>query len=308
MAGVNYWIPKPELIGDLLLRRVASIRKHYGTYDDYQMAAAVGLPLEIYVGRLSWAQSQHTKDLKRWEVGAPLELVGDAMVIGDLHAPLTDYAFTALVSKIAAKHLQAPRRLIVGGDLFDLESFSTWKKLTNGPEWHDEQHAIDMLMGEWNEVFDEIVLLSGNHELRMPRATGGDFDITDLAKLIAMPVTKTKVSKFGYCFLKSGNEKWAIVHPSEYSAANQLGILNDYAQKYSCHILGFHAHLLNMDWDKWGRHIIINGGCLSDQDCFGYKTLVANRKPNWKLGFVMVKNGSPFLFGKSPFTDWSQWL
>ena len=69
-AGTSYYLPKPELIGDELLKRIASIRRRFGQYDDYKMAAAVGLPLEDYIGRKAQAESKYTKDLKRWNIGS----------------------------------------------------------------------------------------------------------------------------------------------------------------------------------------------------------------------------------------------
>jgi len=27
-----------------------------------------------------------------------------------------------------------------------------------------------------------------------------------------------------------------------------------------------------------------------------------------KPGFTMLKNGTPYLFGREPFTDWRRWL
>jgi predicted phosphodiesterase len=307
MAGTSYYLPKPELIGDLLLRRIASIRKHYSTYDDYQMAAAVGLPLEIYVGRLNWANSQHTKDLKTWGIGTPLTITGNAMIVGDIHCPYTDWEYASLVTRIAEKHLQPPRQLIIAGDFFNLDIFSDYAKLVAGPNWHDEKTAAVALMQEWAAIFDRIFLLSGNHDRRVSRRTDGEMDITDLADFLSVSAEILTPSILGYAALESGGISWRVTHAKEYSI-NRLTVAGELALKFQTNIVSFHEHHQAIGWDRFGRYVIVNGGSLVRQNDMAYCSLDDTKRPVWNTGFVMIRDGCPTLFGKSPMTNWQNWL
>jgi len=308
MAGVNYWTPKPELVGDALLKLIASVRKKYGSYDDYQMAAAVGLPLEIYKGRLSWAQSQHTKDLPIYSLGTPIAIEGDCMNIGDAHNPFASEEWIHLVALIAQKHLKPPRILNVMGDWMNFDIFSSFAKLIPGPGWAEEKRAASKNMQEYAETFDTINFFMGNHERRLSRATEGELNENDLADLLSINITKLRVSRFGYCTVHSGGKTWRVSHPKEYSAANQLGKADLLAQKFQTHVITFHQHYLSLGQDKWNRYTICNGGCLVNQNSLAYKTLDDDTRPEFVNGFTMLRNGTPYLFGKEPITDWSNWL
>jgi len=307
MAGTNYWTPKPELVGDVLLKSVKNFRNHHPGYDDYQMAAAVGLPLDIYVGRLAWANSQHRDKMRTWSLGTPLTITGDAMIVGDVHCPYTDWEYASLVTKIAEKHLQPPRQLIIAGDYFNLDIFSDYAKLVAGPNWHDEKTAAVALMQEWAAIFDRVFLLSGNHDRRVSRRTDGEMDITDLADFLSVNTEKLTPSILGYAMLESNGISWRVTHAKEYSI-NRLTVAGELALKFQSHVIAFHEHHQAIGWDRFGRYCIVNGGSLVRQQDMAYCSLDDTKRPVWNTGFVMVREGVPTLFGKSPITRWEDWL
>jgi predicted phosphodiesterase len=300
-------IPKPDLVGDELLRQVEITRGYDSKYDDYQLAAALGLPLEIYQGRMAWAQSKHTKDLKPWSLGTPLSISGDAMVVGDIHCPYTDWEFTSLVGAIAKKHLKKPRLLVVAGDWFNLDIFSDYATLVAGPGWKEEKRAAQKLAQEWAEVFDKIYFMAGNHDRRVSRKTDGEMDIHDLAELLSINTRKIEASIFGHGSLESAGIAWRITHARQYSI-NRLTIASELATKFQSNIISFHEHHLAQGWDRYHRYVIVNGGSLVLQSSLPYTSLDDNKMPNFCTGFVMVKHGVPYLFGRTPFTDWERWL
>jgi hypothetical protein len=85
-------------------------------------------------------------------------------------------------------------------------------------------------------------------------------------------------------------------------------VASDLAQKYQQHIIGFHEHHLGMGWDRYKRYVVISGGCLVDVSKLAYVNLDDNRAAGMINGFVMLRNGTPYLFGPEPFTDWDRWL
>jgi hypothetical protein len=307
MAGSNYWIPKPELVGDVLLKSIKNYRKHHPSYDDYQMAAAVGLPLEIYIGRLAWAESQHRDKEKNWLLGSPLQISGNAMIVGDVHVPFVDWTYAHLVTRIAEKHLQPPRQLIIAGDYFNLDIFSDYAKLVAGPNWHDEKTAAVALMQEWAAIFDRIFLLSGNHDRRVSRHTDGEMDITDLADFLSVNTAKLAPSILGYAMLESNGVSWRVTHAKEYSI-NRLTVAGELALKFQSNIVSFHEHHQATGWDRFGRYCIVNGGSLVRQNDMAYCSLDDTKRPVWNTGFVMIREGTPTLFGKAPITRWQDWL
>jgi predicted phosphodiesterase len=303
----NYWTPKPELVGDVLLKRAESIKKHYSAYDDYQMAAALGLPIEIYTGRYAWAMSQHREKMKTWGLGTPIYVTGNAIVVGDVHVPFTDYEYTHLVSKISVKHLESPRQLIIAGDFFNLDLFSDYARLVNGPGWREEKQAAIAVAQEWAGAFDKIFLLTGNHDRRVSRRTEGEMDIMDLAEFLSIPITKLTPSIFGYCTLESNGVSWRITHAREYSI-NRLTVAGELALKYQTNIVSWHEHHQAIGWDRFGRYCVVNGGSLCKQDSMAYAVIDDSKRPNFNTGFVMIKDGCPTLFGRPPITNWENWL
>jgi predicted phosphodiesterase len=307
MSGTSYYLPKPELVGDVLLKRIVGIRKRYSTYDDYQMAAALGLPLDIYAGRLAWANSQHRDKMKTWSLGTPLTITGNAMIVGDVHVPFVDWTYAHLVTRIAEKYLKQPRQLIIAGDYFNLDIFSDYAKLVAGPNWHDEKVAAVALMQEWAAIFDRIFLLSGNHDRRVSRRTDGEMDISDLADFLSISANILTPSILGYATLESGGVSWRVTHAKEYSI-NRLTVAGELALKFQSHVIAFHEHHQAIGWDRFGRYVIVNGGSLVRQDDMAYCSLDDTKRPVWNTGFVMVREGVPTLFGKSPITRWEDWL
>lgn len=70
---------------------------------------------------------------QRVRLGAPFALKGDAMIVGDVHVPTTDYQLARMVGTIAEKHMTAPRKLIIAGDMFNFDSFSLYAPVVRAP-------------------------------------------------------------------------------------------------------------------------------------------------------------------------------
>lgn len=77
--------------------------------------------------------------------------------------------------------------------------------------------------------------------------------------------------------------------------------------KYNQHVIGWHQHHHAIGLSRWKQHIIIDGGGLFDSDSMAYTKIEDNKKPNMANGFVMLKNGYPYLFNNH-WTDWNFWL
>ena len=243
-------------------------------------------------------------DLFDIDIGEPLEIHGDAMVIGDVHVPTTDYDFAQLVCAVAKKH--KIKKLIVAGDFFNMDAFSSYARVLMDVTWKQEKLASLQLMKEWVRVFDEIYLLMGNHDRRLQKWTNGMMDDEDIFEHL-LGNAKTVTSNYGHCVLKTSTGEWRITHPKNYSVL-QLNVADHLANKFQQHIIGHHEHHLAIGFDRYKRYVIINNGGLFAQEKMGYVQMDDGKNPNMVNGFCMMKNGHPYLYGPSPFTDWESVL
>lgn len=302
----NYGIPRPDLHAEALAELVGMERVKPG-YDAQAHAAELGLPYETYIGRLEvakrLAEKKLTAQLYKYDLGAAWNLQGDWMVCGDVHVPHADLEMTALLVAVAKKY--KVKRLLIAGDFFNFDAFSTYSAVMQPPSWAQEREAARELISYWLSTFAEIRLIAGNHDRRLEKWTAGAFDENDMIRLVTTS-DKVSMSNFAYCTVTSGGIDWHITHPQNYSI-NQLIVAEQLALKHEANVIAFHEHSLAQGYDRFGRYVIINGGCMMRQEQAAYKTLDDNKASNFKSGFVMLRNGVATLFGKHPFTDWS-WL
>ena len=235
---------------------------------------------------------------------AALELSGDFIVVGDVHVPYTDYDFAQLVGRVADK--TGIRRLIIGGDFFDMDGWSKFQHAVLPATWVQERTAARILIEDWLEVFDEIYTLEGNHDRRMVKWTAGQLDESDVWGMVNTS-TKLHHSKHSWCTINSAGVYWRITHPANYGRG-QLTVLSDIANKYQVNCIGFHEHHAAVGWDVYKRYVVINGGMLVDPRKLAYVQLEDNRMPNMAPGFVVLRGGVAQVLGRYPFTDWGAWM
>lgn len=295
--------PKPSTV----LRQWEAEQRANPQITPTQMAMKLTMPLKVFNAKI--AEGEHERAIAGktdFTLGQPLHLEGDFMVIGDIHVPFTDYEWAVKVSTVAKKHLKKPRRLIIAGDFFNMDAFSTYAHLTNIPTWAQERDAAKGLMHEWLDTFQDITMLMGNHDRRLQKFTGGAFDDTDIIGMIISNPAVVKSSNFGWCMVTSGGQVYRVTHPKNYSV-NQLNVAETLAVKYGQNIISFHEHHLSIGWDRFKRFLVVNGGSLVDDTKLAYVRLDDSKSAGTAKGFVMLRNGTPYLFGEEPFTDWSRW-
>ena len=240
-----------------------------------------------------------------YKLPEPMRLEGDYLVAGDAHLPLYNAAWITRLLSVARKELRRPRKLIFAGDFFNLDVFSAYAQIVPAPTWQQERDAARSTIKAMLSVFDEIIMLMGNHERRLQKFTAGAFEESDLLALITTS-DKVKMSPLGYCIVTSGGQVWRITHPRNYSI-NRLIVPGELALKYEQNIMAFHSHHLGIGWDRFGRYCIVEGGCLVDPAKLAYVSLDDNKSAVMQNGFVLLRGGVPTLFGASPITDWSKY-
>ena len=245
---------------------------------------------------------QSRPELFNVQLGSAPVLSGDWMIVGDVHVPTTDYELAALVGLVAKRHLKKPRNLLIAGDFWNMDAFSNYTALVPLPTWAEEMKAGEQLLTEWLEEFDRIILLEGNHERRLVKLTGGEVWPEMLYR-----DPHIEFSRYPYAIIQSNTGEWRVTHPKQYSK-QPMNLASYLALKFRQNIISFHEHHFGLTYDEFGRHIIINGGGLFDPKKVAYVQLDDSKTPAMVPGFVMLKGGYPYLFGKGSLTDWTRWL
>jgi hypothetical protein len=243
----------------------------------------------------------YPKEFQVINLGSPIEVIGDAMIVGDVHVPATDWDFACLVARVA-EHRQVGQ-LIIAGDFFNMDWYSRFPHISNVPTWAMERDAGKRLLDDWLITFDRIYILMGNHERLIQKANAGAFEGADIFSTLTTS-SKVTVSNFGYCSLTSGGQTWRVSHGREYSI-NPLTVGNELAQKNQCNVISHHQHHLGVTMDRYNRYVVVDNGSLVDPVKLAYVIMDENKKPNMKNGFTCIVNGVPSLYGRYPFTDWS---
>lgn len=252
-------------------------------------------------------------------LGEAWTLEGDWMIVGDVHVPTTDYDFAVLVTAIARRHLKAPRKLLIAGDLFNMDGFSKYDQIGKMAMWYQERDAAHQLFKEWLEVFSEIRFIMGNHDRRIEKWTNGNLNGADLITSVMQEVSedgkietqigggRVWVSDWGWCTINTERGPWRVTHPKNYSV-NQLTVADTLAQKFQQNIISHHEHHVGMGFDRYKRFVIVNNGGLHNWRKMEYVVKDDGKNAGMANSFVMLKNGYAHLFGDERFTDYGRWL
>lgn len=259
----------------------------------------------------------HIQDLEARPLEEAWLIQGDAVIAGDFHFPFTSTLWVERLCAVGRKELRKPRKLIMAGDMWNLDTFSTYVPTVESPGWGQERLHSRAVLAMILETFDEVIMLMGNHDRRLQRFTSATFDDSDLLALVMADrerdlvrldkyKDRVRLSGRGFCVLQSGSAEYRITHPKNYSI-NALTIARELALKFDQHIISFHEHHLAQGWDRYARRMVINGGCMVDADKLPYVQLDDNKSARMSNGFVLVRKGVPVLFGDPPQTDWSRY-
>lgn len=181
--------------------------------------------------------------------------------------------------------------LILGGDLLatDQPSLNSWTPVFKGEDM-DYESVVGManqLLAQFGQHFDDIHCISGNHDERLGKKTGGELWIRML-----LDNTKTTYYKYRYMFIETSRGSVKVLHPENFSSTPvALGRdLHDVEPRKSHIVLG-HTHIQQSGFSKDGEYEIHALGCMRNPQKTQYKQLGANKHFQWQQGFLMVREG-----------------
>jgi len=238
--------------------------------------------------------------------GAPVLDWPRCVVIGDVHLPTTDFAFVETMLEIAQR--MGIKRLLIGGDLVNADAYSRFEHLVSPPTFAEERAVAVRFMSRVSEVFDEIVLLRGNHEDRILKRNGGNISAGVLGVLFSSARGKLKMTPYAYATVHSGGHVWRVTHQKNY--AQIPGRVAEWlSQKYDCNIISFHQHHVGVHMSSNGKWVLVDGGGLFDDTKMAYVQLTDSTAPRMAQGFVVLEDGTAHLITPYPaMTNLARWL
>ena len=235
-------------------------------------------------------------------------IVGDCIVVGDIHIPTTFWELADMVSIVADKHLGEHKTLIIAGDFINADALSHYPFTVAPPTLSQELLIARELLQIWSETFDRIIMFMGNHEMRVFKNMYGSIGGADIRALFVGEVgEKFELYNIGQVIVNSGDERWRITHQNSYSKIKGR-TANILAQKHQSNIISHHEHHVAIMRDDYDYYTIVNNGGLHDHEKMAYVSQFDSNRPIMNNGFVMLRDGVPQLF--TPYrsmTDWGQW-
>jgi hypothetical protein len=233
-----------------------------------------------------------------------VEISGDAAIVHDVHAPTTDLNMARRVIPVSEK--LGVKRLILAGDLLNMELFSSYDQIIDSPHFEQELNAVRFLLQYWGQYFEEMYWIRGNHEDRWFKAMKGSATMERLRNMIG-GIAHVQVSDRDVIKINTDTGLWIVPHGANYSV-QQLNVADVIAQKYQAHVVMGHQHHCAKGWDRFGRYVIVDNGGLFDKDNLHYVQLKTTKSPEMKTGFTVLKGGFAHVFGESPYTNWEEVL
>lgn len=238
------------------------------------------------------------KDIKTYK---ELTLPEDNYMIScDEHSPCHSEPWINRMIAIADKF--KIRKSIKIGDLFDFKFIM--RHYTEDTRSLDKEVAETAPVIKVLDYFDVNYLLQGNHERRIGIQTNSYIQAKHIFGLFGAEIWAKKFKYSIYDKMNIG-KKWMVVHPQSYSQV-ATSVAKRLAEKYHKNVINSHGHLLGSAYDRSGKFLAVDLGCMVDKKKIDYINLITTTHPMWKNGFGMLYNGHFYHFTEE--TDWNWWL
>lgn len=230
----------------------------------------------------------------------PLVAVGDAIVTCDYHIPLHDPGLINVMIRAAKKH--KVKNLIIAGDFFNMEDFSSYPPPQPEAAIDIERYDGNLVMKTLLKTFDQIYFIWGNHDFRLTRKLGFKKSFEEcmtwmLSELTEEEWTRLHVSELDHMtYYPTGEDglQFRICHPKNYSDV-PLAVGKKLAVKYGCSIITAHSHHCAIGAAPNGVDLLIEGGGFFDKERTEYIQRTTDNH-EWVQGFTVFRDGLPTLY------------
>lgn len=232
-----------------------------------------------------------------------------AVIISDVEVPDNDsYMLKAALLTGIKRNI---RTIIYNGDIVatDQSSLNTWDtvwKEKNEVSYEDTIRTTEQIMLQYGNWFTEQYFVSGNHDQRINKVSGGEVHLGMLLK-----TTPTIFSRYAYMYLKTSRGWVYICHPTNFSENAAAGLgkklwANTTSPDGSkCHIVLGHTHQDQHAWSPDSKQEIHSSGCMRQQAA--YADLAATTYSKWQRSFLVLDQG--YFYHMTEYgTDWKKEL
>lgn len=264
-----------------------------------------------------------TKDLRRY-IHEP-NLKGDYLVLFDTHYPFHHVECHQYMIKIVKKW--DIKKCVIGGDVLELQEFKKYlDKHPDIKDWETELSLVQSILTWLATEFTRIDLVLGNHELRLWKALAGKGSQEDVFRLILGDLADVLKKKIKYYLYPCAtiNNSWIIDHPnmssviqarvperqsSKYLVKKLVDMVKNSQQPKNGQMgyLSGHGHQGGEGTDVSGEFQVADGMVMCDPELFAYHKLKRSARPEWRVGFNIIKNNYLYRFPLKN-TDWKFWL
>lgn len=220
---------------------------------------------------------------------------GRGAVASDWHLPIVRESTVRTLIESARKN-KATDFLAIPGDWFNMDVLSDHMPKQSDHDLIDEIIMSRKLMRVLLDIFDQVFVSMGNHDVRLMRSLGYKmrFEHSMMLCFGELPDRLRKNVKFtgrDYLLHDSPEGEWRFCHTNQYSR-QQLSVPAALADKYRQHVLGAHRHHHAAGYSPSG-YMIGELGCLADTERTTYLSRWSNSFPVWQQGFFLLLNGQP---------------
>ena len=153
--------------------------------------------------------------------------------------------------------------------------------------------------------YDTIVILRGNHEMRLLRTLDTMVSMENLLK--AGPEEGVYFSNYAYCLLETPTGTYRATHPKSYSRVKG-SVANAMADKHTGQsVINFHGHFQSQGVSKDGKRACIDCGCMVNPHTIDYLMLEDATYPFWNVSFGALVDGVWLTRSKLPHLDNLGW-
>lgn len=223
----------------------------------------------------------------------------DGHVWCDCHIPMHNEELIRLSVTRAA--MNPGQNLYIAGDFLDMDWASKYVGWgMKGPRETLREFGVARQIMEYAlHVFDNIYIIPGNHDgARFKNMSKGALGFE---ALMTMVLGMDEHFRDGTIVL--GEQRhitlkdspwgdWRITHPDK-ARAVPLSLAQAISQAKHCNVLVAHQHFLGASFDRWGKHIICDGGYMAQERLMDYKVECDGTHSAWSPGYIELVGGMP---------------
>jgi hypothetical protein len=238
----------------------------------------------------------------------------NALIVGDLHCP---YHHSRLL-EIAFRVAQAMdmERIVFQGDSLNADEVSTHEKDFWVEDLEFEMATSGDVLKAAAHRFKQVVILPGNHDQRIAKRMDAHFQFKRLVRSMIDDDLPAEILVSEHDWISLG-ETWDVGHLSQYSrmAGKKASSIGNTRKR---HVAVGHDHMQGAVLTNEG-YLGVSVGCMLHPEKFFYKERRLNDYPEWQNGFLIIRDGAPYLFseygssvlngyGKKPWAWWESML